>query len=255
MDATPALKRRKLNQAVNKPFRSPLKTPRDQTKNAATAPQAAETPVKTNTDQQKKNATSIRAAHSSFRATPLRQRLNANTATESAPLDAATEQEIQNLLKENRALESSLIKTRQDIDALNQAIRLASSDKDAELDALTIKWRSAARQAAEEVFATAKDKINRQGGVGAWREQQRERAARSQWTEPVPEYDEEEVYDDDGEVIDVIKHERVPRYEDEWEYDAEMREEQKQEQGRADDVSALPHVPCFADLNRRSRWT
>jgi hypothetical protein len=134
------------------------------------------------------------------------------------------------------------MKTRQNIDTLNQALRLATSNKDTELDALATKWRSAARQAAEEVFAGARDKVNRMGGVGAWRQRQREMAtAFSKWNEPPAkdEDEEEEIYDENGDLVEVVKREKEERFDDEWEYDAEAREEEKQDEGRDDDVSCL----------------
>lgn len=36
------------------------------------------------------------------------------------------------------------------------------------------RWRAASQAAAEEVFASTRDRVNRMGGVGAWQERERE---------------------------------------------------------------------------------
>lgn len=67
-------------------------------------------------------------------------------------------------------------------DSLQQAIRILSSPRDDELTRLTRKWRGVSRAAAEEVFAGMRDKVCRIGGVGAWRERERERVERvNEW--------------------------------------------------------------------------
>ena len=254
MDATPIVKRRKLNQAVNKPFKSPLKTARDQSAPTVQGSPLASTPIKNASSDDVNTPADLgfktpatRAIHLGSRSTPLRQRLSttiSNKQQQSSTTnlgDPAIEQEIQNTIRPIRSLESSLTKQRQDIDTLNQALRLLSSNKSEELDELTIKWRTAARQAAEEVFSTARDKVNRMGGVGAWREMQKERVANNQWDDPVDQHltMEEEIYDDEGELVEVRVVERQPEILDEWEYDEQVEEEAKVDEGKDDDVSLL----------------
>lgn len=41
--------------------------------------------------------------------------------------------------------------------------------------ALIAKWKGASREAAEEVFGDVRDRVNRMGGVGAWRAEGRRR--------------------------------------------------------------------------------
>jgi hypothetical protein len=241
MDATPALKRRKLNQSFNKPFKSPLKATTSQHSTPHVGSPLASTPVK-NARNQDVETPVARATYSSFQSTPLRPRPNANQGIARAATSTKTsdpvEQEIQNTVRELRAIETAMMKPRQDIDALNQALRLAESSRDVELDELTTKWRTAARQAAEEVFSGARDKVNRMGGVGAWRERQQEAAERNEeWNKPQEQDDEEEIYDEEGELVEIIKHKREERFDDEWEYDAEMKKEKKKEESRDDDVS------------------
>jgi hypothetical protein len=62
------------------------------------------------------------------------------------------------------------------VSTLQQALKiLEDPNRSEELVALAEKWRGAARLAADAVFAGARDKVNRMGGVGAWREKERER--------------------------------------------------------------------------------
>lgn len=109
----------------------------------------------------------------------------------SKPIDPEKPDTI-NAIANAKRTQSSLItqvsQTRQDIDALKQAISLASSTKDEELSELIDKWTAAARLAAEEVFGTCKDKVNKMGGVGAWRERElQQREWQKQWDEPLPD--------------------------------------------------------------------
>jgi Swi5-dependent recombination DNA repair protein 1 len=240
MDSTPIVKRRKLNSAVNKPFKSPLKTSLNQIANPRVPSPLASAPVKdaSNDHAGSPNAGSLRTP--TLQSTPLKRMSypgmrNTSTSPLSASSDPATSREIQNSMRTVRTIESNLMKTRQEIDTLDQAIRLVTSNKDAELDALAIKWRVAARQAAEEVFAGARDKVNRMGGVGAWRERQEEMAQSNWWDEPVKK-DKEELYDDNDDLIEMECPEKEECYEDEWEYDAEARKQRKQDEGRDDDV-------------------
>lgn len=43
-----------------------------------------------------------------------------------------------------------------------------------ELERLITKWRRASRDAAEEVFAETRDRVNKMGGVRGWKERERE---------------------------------------------------------------------------------
>lgn len=252
MDDSPAFKRRRLN-AVNKPFKSPLKTSASQKEHAPGPSLLGSTPVKSISDDTH-DAFASRAIHSGSFSTPVQNKTYATRPAIRATPTANTSnspasQEIQDALKQIRSLESSLMKARQDIDTLNQAMRLINLTKDAELSDLADKWRVAARQASEEVFAGARDKVNRMGGVGAWRERQREMAERANdWSEQQQDDDdEEEVYDENGDLINVVKIEKEEKFEDEWEYDAEMKKEQKQEEGRDDDASL--HIMASPSLS------
>jgi hypothetical protein len=65
---------------------------------------------------------------------------------------------------------------RNEIQMLTQAHALATSDKDDALLVLIDRWRTASRAAAEELFASTRDRVNRMGGVAAWKEREKEQS-------------------------------------------------------------------------------
>jgi SEL1 protein len=68
---------------------------------------------------------------------------------------------------------------RAELDTTQQALRIESSSRDEELEALILKWRAASQDVAEELFASARDKVFRMGGVRAWKE--RAKKSRERW--------------------------------------------------------------------------
>jgi Swi5-dependent recombination DNA repair protein 1 len=66
------------------------------------------------------------------------------------------------------------MKVRNEIQILTQAHALATSNKEQDIVVLVDRWRTASRAAAEEVFASTRDRVNRMGGVGAWKERENE---------------------------------------------------------------------------------
>lgn len=75
------------------------------------------------------------------------------------------------LRKQYVALSKQLNKLRQSLDVAQQALRIESSDKNIELEALILKWRDVARDAADELFPVAQDQVRNTGGVSAWRKE------------------------------------------------------------------------------------
>lgn len=87
-------------------------------------------------------------------------------------------------MKTTPALTRAAISLRSDIQILSQAYALATSDKDEKLLALIETWRTASRAVAEEVFVGTRERVQRMGGVGAWREREREQKVwRNKWDE------------------------------------------------------------------------
>jgi hypothetical protein len=74
------------------------------------------------------------------------------------------------LQKRHSALVLQLSTLSQALHTAQQGLTLQSSSTDVGLETLIRKWRHVSRQAADELFAGAKDRVNRMGGVGAWRE-------------------------------------------------------------------------------------
>jgi hypothetical protein len=71
---------------------------------------------------------------------------------------------------------------RQDLDTVEQALKIEQAGQDTELEALIAKWKTVSREAAEELFAGARDRVNRMGGVRAWKERIRNsQKARNAW--------------------------------------------------------------------------
>jgi Swi5-dependent recombination DNA repair protein 1 len=252
MVAPPAAKRRRLNDALHKPFKSPLRAPPQPHANLSVASPLSREPLKASDE------TTTVQNNASFTVTPIRPKLDSNplqAVTQSIPTDQFTVQTTQTSQKNMRRLESLSIKYRQENDTLNQALAILKSTKSAELEALTEKWRSAARLAAEEVFAGARDKVNRMGGVGAWRERETEQKGFADAWEQEPvknagddgsDEDEGEGEEREGQVYGVDK--RVPTVDDDWEYDkGRMKEEQKEIEGNDDDVGVFPSTSAVVD--------
>lgn len=94
----------------------------------------------------------------------------AHQVSKSSPLNASGSPELVALQRQHSRLLSQLSKLKQQLDTAQQALRLGQSGQDIELRILVDRWKSTSREAAEEVFREAKDKVNRMGGVGVWRE-------------------------------------------------------------------------------------
>ena len=125
-------------------------------------------------------------------------------------------------MKTTPALTRATISLRSDIQILSQAHALATSDKDEKLLGLIETWRTASRAAAEEVFVGTRERVQRMGGVGAWREREREQKAwRNKWDE------EDRKAERQGEAGD--EAEQMER---------EEEEDQEVVKGNDDDVSS-----------------
>jgi Swi5-dependent recombination DNA repair protein 1 len=83
---------------------------------------------------------------------------------------------------------------RNEMQILSQAHALATSTKDDDLVLLIDKWRTVSRIVAEELFATTRDKVNRMGGVGAWKAREKEGKERQlQWDREEREAERERI--------------------------------------------------------------
>lgn len=124
---------------------------------------------------------------------------------------------------------------------LSQANRLATTTEDENLLRLIDTWRMASRAAAEELFAGTRDRVNRMGGVGAWRDREKEQKEwrRKQDVEAMEAERERREAEREGE--DNQEDERYLEGADDY---GEDDQEQQEVSGKDDDVS-LP----FAKLS------
>jgi Swi5-dependent recombination DNA repair protein 1 len=126
---------------------------------------------------------------------------------------------------------------RNEMQILSQAHALATSTKDDDLVILIDKWRTVSRTVAEELFATTRDKVNRMGGVGAWKAREKQGKERQlQWDKEEREAEREKMDEarENGELDD----EAYDKY---AEMDEENGEQKEEETFKAadDDVSRL----------------
>ncbi|KAF1998656.1 hypothetical protein P154DRAFT_469146 [Amniculicola lignicola CBS 123094] len=186
--STPLAKRRRLNEAsktLHKPFKSPFRTP-------LKPPPSSEPP---SSDPPDLNILNEEPPHALPPATPAPKLAIHQTPK---PLQAphtskpnALPTPIRSFKakpaamptpKSNPSLTREIISLRADIQILLQAQSLATSTKDENLAVLVDTWRTASRAAAEELFAGTRDRVNRMGGVGAWRDREKEqREFRQKW--------------------------------------------------------------------------
>jgi Swi5-dependent recombination DNA repair protein 1 len=263
MATPPAAKRRRLDGALHKPFKSPLRAPLNTSANPSVASPLSQEPLKVSDE-----ATAF-PKNASFTVTPVRKEFASKSSLavrQSFPTDPYNLQATQTSQKEVRRLELLSIKYRQENETLNQALAILQSTKSAELKALTEKWRSAARLAAEEVFAGARDKVNRMGGMGAWRERENERKGFADAWEQEPvknarndgsDDEENEGEEKEGQIYEV--DERVPTVEDDWEYDKGREEDEEKEVVGNDGEVSFFHSAILPDgltdlVNRVLLW-
>lgn len=195
-------KRRRLNDAssaLSKPFKSPLrKQPvADEPSNAR---KEGTEPEQTIVDSE---PTSITASSSSLTTghsqpdnksplkppyTPQRNldfsshHLSPIAPSQSSSSSSSSSTLITALRKQESALLSRLVSLHRELDTVSQALKIEQKGQDDELAELITKWKGVSREAAEELFVGARDKVNGMGGVGAWKEKARDaKMRRMEW--------------------------------------------------------------------------
>lgn len=238
--ATPSqeTKRRRLaygSSALSKPFKSPLRAgvgSRDDVHTAVDINKhrdpGSDQAAITNSSRPRVQSTTIHAK----KPTPIRPSQD----------HLRKDEQFVHLQKEHSALILQLRKLRQSHDTAQQALEIASSCTDAELEALISKWKLASREAAEEVFRDAQDRVNRMGGMRAWRERSMRRLDR--WDEAVQP---------DLEGSDEERREQLQVQKEELE--TERRQHAPETLGEAiesdDDVSAIQVAALPSSTRRR----
>lgn len=208
---TPATKRRKTSSALFKPFKSPFKgvvkpsepSPSiegDATESSRLVLASANlepTPIATRLSQppsRPSSSTNASQANAISTTDTTKGATNGRTSPPPAPRTlvpanpksspkqihphgpASSSTELTSLQRHHTALLSQLSALRSTLDTHTQALKIESSSRDAELSRLVEVWRSASRAAAEELYGGVRDRVNRMGGVGAWRERERDRS-------------------------------------------------------------------------------
>lgn len=240
--STPAAKRRRLDSAsrtLSKPFVSPFKTP---VKAKSAHDDITETADGGNIGE--KDSDTPDAGLSRHNTTPIKPPA-ARAKTHLSPNNTSPtkDPELAELYKTQRTLEAQLRGLNTELDTLSQAVKIESSNSDTELEVLIQKWKTASREAAEEVFGGVRDRVNRMGGVGAWRDVQRKQ---QEWKSGGFGFDDgpERKGDDgaEGEISDGEKERRRAEVEDEVdvrEVDGEGQKGSAVEEGADDDVSSI----------------
>ncbi|EGC44279.1 DNA repair protein Dds20/Mei5 [Histoplasma capsulatum var. duboisii H88] len=206
-----AAKRRRLDQAtstLSKPFKSPLckqvkttsaeygvEKPDSLIKLEAPIKAAAAhttTPSNTQTTQSIANSPCTPSAVIKRPTTIPPTAPPASTSTISSTPSPSASPELVTLQKQHSALTTRLAKLRRELDLATQALKLEESGQDAELEILIAKWKRVSREAAEELFVGAEERVKRMGGVTGWRENMRKaQERRAGW-----DYDDQNVGSD-----------------------------------------------------------
>ncbi|PLB48287.1 hypothetical protein P170DRAFT_359785 [Aspergillus steynii IBT 23096] len=240
--------------ALSKPFKSPLRRPLqtseikeetsptikerisspDPTHQASAAHPAGEAktePEPTTSTTLSSSAPSINSPSSSA-SSPLssrnRKRKNPTSRLTPSKKPVLLDPETTALQKQQRALQSRLSALRSELDTARQALRVESSGKDTELEKLIGKWKGVSRNAAEEVFAGAQERVTRLGGMKAWREQMRNNNSRWEQEEMDSWYGgaEGDGVDVDEEELEARKAEML----EQWDVPGKEAEDKKREE-------------------------
>ncbi|KAI9689927.1 MAG: hypothetical protein M1822_009809 [Bathelium mastoideum] len=186
--STPAAKRRRIElstNALNKPFRSPLKTlsqPKDNPPKDShplrTVTDDFDTPPKINKIQTPQSTELHSDPLPSSPQPPQITTPQSRPTRRSRPgsrLPPSTHPYLRTLRQELIALESRTRTLQADIQTIAQAESIQSRDATAQLVTETKRWREVAQQAAEEMFGVAKERVVAMGGLRMWRKEQEER--------------------------------------------------------------------------------
>jgi hypothetical protein len=88
-----------------------------------------------------------------------------------------SEPALRDLQRQHGILLSRLNALTVELDTAIQAQKIEASNKGEELERLISLWKDVCRAAAEELFAGARDRVNRMGGLRAWKERERNRTS------------------------------------------------------------------------------
>ena len=242
MSSPLSVKRRKLNEStarLSKPFVSPLRAPKADPQPRAAEDNENETGYLPSTLAHTVKAIPVADATTfkntnklsdltPAKSTPIRkQQAYTTTSKRKDPAEFQAERAI-------TSLEMEIRKVKNDIDTLNQAAKLRSTTTDTDLEALTQKWKQGSQSAAEELFGAVKERVNRMGGVAAWRESEKKKYDRSHG---LGEFAEEAEESDDADCEFDSQGEELP--EEEQEYRKGLKRQARREMRDAADVEEV----------------
>lgn len=207
---------------LSKPFKSPLRRPtqtsEDKKNGAAIAKEEAKAEQDSSRDShttldEKGNAdTSASAASTHSTAVDaISETRKRKLATTPARAQLQPDPVIADLQNQQKALQARVTTLRSEIDTAQQARRIESSNRDAELERLIAKWRSVSQSAAEEVFEGAQERFTRMGGMAAWRDRTKSQNERWQQEEMESWYGNAEA---EGAEVDADEGELARRREE-----------------------------------------
>ncbi|KAF2017885.1 hypothetical protein BU24DRAFT_449464 [Aaosphaeria arxii CBS 175.79] len=219
--STPQAKRRRLNEAtktLHKPFKSPFRTPLKVQQQQSPSHESASSDPPSEPDVTS-TTSSFLSTTPVLSSTKLPSRPNPPNLTprtqqvpkSSKPFTASTS-------PTNPSVAKQILQLRSEIQILTQAHALLTSSKDKDLEREIEMWRTASREVAEDLFATTRERVQRMGGVGAWKDREREQKEwRAKWEKEDAEREleerrrgmeengeEREVYDDYADLGDAV---------------------------------------------------
>jgi Swi5-dependent recombination DNA repair protein 1 len=167
--STPHIKRRRLNEAtktLHKPFKSPFRTPLKQGFDSD--------PPSSDLIDVRIPSPGLTITSFTPSAIPIPDLPIVAKPPLSRPSRGTPARTVQKKTLSKPSVIREIMQMRNEIQILSQAHALATSNKDDDLTLLIDRWRTASRAAAEELFASTRDRVNRMGGVGAWKEREKE---------------------------------------------------------------------------------
>jgi Swi5-dependent recombination DNA repair protein 1 len=273
--STPTAKRRRLNDATNtlkkpfkSPFRTPLKasigddppssdppelhTPAPAASNSTTITGSATFPVQLANDGEQQPATV--APSKQPPATPAPSKTRSSKPLVSRPNLHTPSRVFPKKIPSKPSLAREIMELRNEITMLKQAQSLATSTQDDDLVQLVDRWRTASRSVAEELFGSTRDRVNRMGGVGAWKERENESKERQmKWDQE--EMEAERVKMEEAKESGEVSAEAYDRFA-EMEGEREKPEEEKETfKGADDDVSSRSYKRGELIVNHTQSFT
>ncbi|GAB7366163.1 hypothetical protein MBLNU230_g7725t1 [Neophaeotheca triangularis] len=260
MSSPLSVKRRKVNHATNvlaKPFVSPLKrTAADQSTSQEQQPNTSRTDHRPYTPSTLAHTISTSSSPAAERtkstATPRANTVRARPSY--TPITGGKRRDPEEIAAQRAitSLELQIRSLRHELETLTQAQQLSTSSTDDELVVLTDKWRSAAQQAAEELFGSVHDRVCRMGGVAAWREAEKSKFDKQHGLGEYAQQDEGANEDDDADCEFDSQGEELPEDEQEWRRKKKRRV--REEMAAAADVPAEGEGEGEAEVANSRVW-